>query len=372
MTTSRMQPQMIWEIDPWLEPYQGVITSRRQNAIKKENDLLSGDMRLTDFANAHHYFGMHRTKSGWVFREWAPNATAIYLTGFFSDWETQPHYALKPIGNGVWEGIFQEKDFSHEMLYKLSVHWPGGHGERLPAYATRVVQDEDTKIFSAQIWQPEKNYQWQYDHKRQRPENPLIYEAHTGMATEAESVGSFDEFREKILPRIKKSGYNTLQLMAIQEHPYYGSFGYHVSNFFAVSSRFGTPDAFKKLVDEAHKNGIMVIIDLVHSHSVKNVLEGLGLFDGTPYQYFHDGPRREHQAWDSLCFNYGKMKYCIFYCPTSNTGLKNITAMVFGLMALQACSITTMDWERLLPIMMTILTAIRMKMPSLTLCWQTN
>jgi 1,4-alpha-glucan branching enzyme len=301
-----MQPQMIWEIDPWLEPYQGVITSRRQNAIKKENDLLSGDMRLTDFANAHHYFGMHRTKSGWVFREWAPNATAIYLTGFFSDWETQPHYALKPIGNGVWEGIFQEKDFSHEMLYKLSVHWPGGHGERLPAYATRVVQDEDTKIFSAQIWQPEKNYQWQYDHKRQRPENPLIYEAHTGMATEAESVGSFDEFREKILPRIKKSGYNTLQLMAIQEHPYYGSFGYHVSNFFAVSSRFGTPDAFKKLVDEAHKNGIMVIIDLVHSHSVKNVLEGLGLFDGTPYQYFHDGPRREHQAWDSLCFNYGK------------------------------------------------------------------
>ncbi len=295
----------IWEIDPWLDPYKQTIIKRMQAASQKENDLLK-DASLADFANGHHFFGMHRTSKGWVFREWAPNATNIFLVGSFSDWQEKDEYRLEKKDHGVWEKEFPAKTFKHEDLYKLMMHWDGGQGERLPAYAKRVVQDDKTKIFSAQVWAPKNTFNWKHDKKRKRPENLLVYEAHVGMASEKEAVGSFDEFRKEILPRIKKAGYNTIQLMAIQEHPYYGSFGYHVSNFFAVSSRFGTPYDLKQLIDEAHNMGLMVIMDLVHSHSVKNVNEGLGLFDGSPYQYFHDGERREHTAWDSLCFNYGK------------------------------------------------------------------
>jgi 1,4-alpha-glucan branching enzyme len=156
------------------------------------------------------------------------------------------------------------------------------------------------------VWNPGKEYLWIHHSPETAERTPLIYEAHVGMATEEPRTGSYNEFRQNILPRIRKAGYNTIQLMAVQEHPYYGSFGYHVSNFFAVSSRFGTPEELKALVDEAHGMGISVIMDIVHSHAVKNVLEGLGMFDGSPFQYFHAGPRREHVAWDSLCFNYGR------------------------------------------------------------------
>ena len=134
----------------------------------------------------------------------------------------------------------------------------------------------------------------------------LIYECHIGMAQDYEGVGTYEEFRQNVLPRVVKDGYNAIQIMAIQEHPYYGSFGYHVSSFFAASSRFGTPDELKALIDDAHKNGIAVIMDIVHSHAVKNEVEGLGRFDGSYNLYFYGDSRREHPAWDSLCFDYGK------------------------------------------------------------------
>ena len=192
------------------------------------------------------------------------------------------------------------------MLYKLKVYWPGGEGERLPAYARRVVQDPHTHIFSAQVWHPATPYKWKHALPDQTEENPLIYETHVGMAQEEDHIGTYDEFREKILPRIIEGGYNTIQLMGILEHPYYGSFGYHVSNFFAASSRFGTPEELKALIDAAHAAGLRVIIDLGHSHAVKNENEGLSRFDGTEYQYFHAGARGYHTAWDSRCFDYGK------------------------------------------------------------------
>ena len=188
----------------------------------------------------------------------------------------------------------------------MIVSWPGGSGERIPAYATRVVQDEKTAIFSAQVWHPDSAYEWQHDNFVPDTKPLLIYECHIGMAQEREGVGTYDEFRELVLPRIAADGYNAIQIMAIQEHPYYGSFGYHVSNFFAPSSRFGTPEQLKALVDAAHAAGIAVIMDIVHSHAVKNEAEGLGRLDGTGTQYFYQGARREHPAWDSLCFDYGK------------------------------------------------------------------
>ena len=129
----------------------------------------------------------------------------------------------------------------------------------------------------------------------------LIYERHIGMAEEKEGVGTYREFKDLLLPRITADGYNCIQIMAIQEHPYYGSFGYHVSSFFAPSSRFGTPEELKELIDAAHEMGLAVIMDIVHSHAVKNVVEGLGALDGTRYQYFNEGARGEHSQSVSVC-----------------------------------------------------------------------
>ncbi len=293
--------------DPWLEPYADAINGRHEDVVRKEKELTNGGkMTLNDFANAHNYFGLHKTKTGWVFREWAPNATAIYIIGTFNDWKECDDYALTRIDNGVWEITLASDRLSHGDLYKLKIKWDGGEGERIPAYARRVVQDEQTLIFSAQVWAPARSYRFKVKDFKPTVSPLLIYECHIGMAQDAERVGTYEEFRKNILPRVAADGYNAIQIMAIQEHPYYGSFGYHVSSFYAASSRFGTPDDLKKLIDEAHKMGIAVIMDIVHSHAVKNEVEGLGRFDGSYDLYFYGDGRREHPAWDSLCFDYGK------------------------------------------------------------------
>lgn len=292
--------------DPWLEPFRAAIEGRHEDALRKEKELTGGENRLSDFANGHHFFGLHRDENGWKFREWAPNATKIYLIGTFNDWQEREDYGLKRLENGVWELALPEKAIKHGDIYKLHVYWDGGDGERIPSYATRVVQDEKSYIFSAQVWAPENPYQFTDEGFKPNTSPLLIYECHIGMGQNKEDVGTYDEFRENILPRVKTDGYNAIQIMAIQEHPYYGSFGYHVSSFFAASSRFGTPDELKRLIDTAHSMGISVIMDIVHSHAVKNEVEGLGRFDGSYNQYFYGDDRREHPAWDSLCFDYGK------------------------------------------------------------------
>ncbi|MGL5980228.1 MAG: alpha amylase C-terminal domain-containing protein [Phocaeicola sp.] len=295
--------------DPWLEPYAETIERRHQEAIKKEQELTKKEKTtLSSFASGHLYFGMHRTKKGWIFREWAPNAKEIYLIGDFNDWKETAAYKLKKVkgSNGNWEIELPVESIKHGDLYKLKVRWEEGEGERIPAWVRRVVQDDVTKIFSAQVWEPETSYRFKKRVFRPKTDPLFIYECHIGMAQEGEVVGSYNEFREKILPRIIAGGYNCIQIMGIQEHPYYGSFGYHVSNFFACSSRFGTPEELKELIDTAHQAGIAVIMDLVHSHAVKNEFEGLGNLAGDPSQYFYPGAKREHIQWDSLCFDYGK------------------------------------------------------------------
>lgn len=296
----------IVKIDPWLEPYAGSIYGRYEYFLQTEKKLTGGKQSLSDFATGYLYFGLHRVADGWVFREWAPNATAIFLIGDFNNWQRHPDYQLKKLQNGIWEIHLPEYAMGHTQLYKLLVEWEGGSGERIPAWAQRVVQDTQTKIFSAQVWNPFQPYEFKNRHFKPQRDPLLIYECHIGMSSQEEKIASYDEFRRNVLPRIAALGYNAIQIMAIQEHPYYGSFGYHVSSFFAPSSRFGTPEELKQLIDEAHGMGIAVIMDIVHSHAVRNEVEGLGRFDGTPYQYFHGGPRREHPAWDSLCFDYGK------------------------------------------------------------------
>lgn len=293
--------------DLWLEPFEEAINGRYRYVLGKKSELTNGGKQsLSDFATGYLYFGLHKTSKGWVFREWAPNATQIYLIGTFSNWKEDQAYAMTRLENGNWEIELPADVLHHGDLYKLIVHWNGGCGERIPAWATRVVQDAQTGIFNAQVWDPQTPYVFKTKNFKPATDPLLIYECHIGMAQQEEKVGTYNEFREKILPRVAKAGYNCIQVMAIQEHPYYGSFGYHVSNFFAASSRFGTPDELKELIDAAHALGIAVIMDIVHSHSVKNEVEGLANFAGDPNQYFYPGARREHPAWDSLCFDYGK------------------------------------------------------------------
>ena len=301
-----MSDSKFYSSDPWLDPFKTIIDKRIGKCVTKEHHL-AGNGTLEGFAMGHFYYGLHRSKDGWIFREWAPNAESIFLIGTFNNWKEKSEYKLERINTyGDWEIKLPYASITHGDLFKLLLHWQGGKGERIPSYATRLVQDDRTKIFTSQAWVPEIPYKWKIKDFRAAETAPVIYEAHIGMSTPEEKLGTYREFTEHVLPMIIRSGYNTIQLMAIQEHPFYGSFGYHVSSFFAASSRFGTPEDLKDLVDTAHESGIRVIMDLVHSHSVKNVNEGLGMFDGTPGQYFHTNERRNHIAWDSLCFDYGK------------------------------------------------------------------
>ena len=293
----------IYDIDPWLRPYREAVDARHAR-ILADRRKLAGDGPLGAAVNNHIYYPLHREDGRWVIREWAPNASRIFLVGDFNNWKRTEAYSFRPVGAGNWELSLPEMFLRHGELYKLWVEWPGGGGERLPAYVTRVVQDPVTKVFSAQVWDPEP-YEWKYRRPGRRP-HPLIYECHIGMSSEKEKVSTFDEFRRDVLPRVRRLGYNVLQIMALQEHPYYGSFGYQVSNFFALSSRFGTPEEFKALVDEAHRMGIAVIMDIVHSHAVSNEAEGLGRLDGRDDLYFYQGAAGHHPAWGSRCFDYGK------------------------------------------------------------------
>ena len=292
--------------DDWLMPHHKTITGRLRKAYEKERHLVGPAGTLAEFAMGHHYYGLHRDGNDWILREWAPNAQKIYLLADFTSWLPDEGYSMESVGDGNWELRIPAEKLKHNDQYKLHVCWEGGSGDRIPAWARRVVQDQHSLVFSAQLWDPPEKYRWKNAPMDKPPANPLVYEAHTGMATEDYKVGTWEEFRVHMLPRIEKAGYNTIQLMAVQEHPFYGSFGYHVSNYFAPSSRFGTPEELKALIDDAHGRGIYVIMDIVHSHAVKNEVEGISRYDGSYYQFFHEGPRGEHPAWDSRCFDYGK------------------------------------------------------------------
>ena len=297
---------MIFDNDAYLEPFKKQITNRYARLIIRRNEIAGYGKKIKDAINNHLYYGVHREGDCWAFREYAPNAVEIFVKGDFTDWKCDPKFAMTHVGGGNWELKVPLDCVAHGDLFKWHVKWNGGEGERLPAYATRCVQDKKTYLFAAQVWAPQEPYVWKHKFAK-KVDNPLIYETHIGMAGEELAVASFKNFTKNVLPHVAQMGYNTLQIMALQEHPYYGSFGYQVSNFFALSSRFGTPEEFKELVDTAHSYGIAVIMDIVHSHAVKNELEGLSNIDGAGgFPYFHEGEKGDHPAWGTRCFNYGR------------------------------------------------------------------
>ena len=295
----------IIEFDPNLKPFEGDINLRMNLYKAKKKELVKRGTKLTDFANAHEYYGIHHVDGGWIYREWAPSAYQLYLEGEFNNWDKTSH-PLRPIGNGNWE-LYLEGDNAlwEGCKVKTVVDANMTRTEHIPLYARRVVQDPYTTAFCAQVVDNRTGFDWT-DGSFRPEKTPFIYECHIGMAQEEGKVGSYREFADYTLPRIKKAGYNTIQIMAIMEHPYYGSFGYQVSNFYAPSNWFGQPRDLKYLVNKAHEMGITVLLDVVHSHAVRNTAEGINEFDGTVWQFFHDGGKGDHPAWGTKCFNYGK------------------------------------------------------------------
>lgn len=145
---------------------------------------------------------------------------------------------------------------------------------------------------------------FKFEHERPKHEQLRIYETHIGMSSKEEKINTFKDFRENVLPLIHSKGYNCIQIMAIQEHSYYGSFGYQVTSFFGASSRYGEPLEFKKLIDEAHRLKILVFLDLVHSHASKNEADGISRYDGSDFLFHRD----DHPLWDSKVFDYSKIE----------------------------------------------------------------
>ncbi len=298
------------KLDPFLKPYAPQLRQRFEHYQHFKSVIEKTGGILGEMSRGHLYFGFNRGESGVWYREWAPAAHSLSLIGDFNDWNRDAN-PMSIDDWGIWHLFLPDEDYSDRLTHgsRIKVHVKSALGEhdRIPAYIQRVIQESKT-AFTGQYWFPPKAYQWQHESPQldTTTEGLRIHEAHVGMAQEEEKVGTFTEFTQNVLPRIANLGYNTIQLMAIMEHPYYASFGYHVSNFFAVSSRFGTPEDLKALIDTAHGMGLLVIMDLVHSHAVKNINEGLNRFDGTDHHYFHAGTRGEHIAWDSLCFDYSK------------------------------------------------------------------
>ena len=306
-------PYRITEIDPWLAPHAGDIELRMDRFKEKRWQLVGDTPTLESFANGYLFFGFHRTKTGWVFREWMPGADEVRLFGEFNGWNKESH-PLDRGENGVWEIALQGKDsLKNGQKIKLWVRRGEEWFARLPAYSTRVVMDEEMKTLCTQVWDPEEPYPWtDAEFITVKPDAPLIYEAHVGMSQDREGIGTYREFADNVLPRVQNLGYNTVQLMAIQEHPYYGSFGYQVTNFFAAAHWYGDPEDLKYLVNKAHSLGIRVLLDVVHSHACPNVGEGLQLQDGTENQYFLEGGQGWHPAWGTKLFNYNRVEVLHF------------------------------------------------------------
>ncbi len=293
-------PLNILDYDPYLEPFKEDLSLRLFEFARTKKRLLGTDGSLVDFANGYKYFGFQQESKHWTFREWAPNAKRAWLVGDFNNWEN--NFELKQAYGGTWEiSIPGMLPVGSKVKVKLLL--PSGETVyRVPSYIMFAIPNERHELDGV-IVQPK------YDWKNKAPqlkEAPLIYEAHIGISTEEYKINSYKEFTRDVLPRIKKAGYNTIQLMAIMEHPLYASFGYQVSNFFAISSRFGQPEDLMELIDQAHGMGLRVLLDVVHSHAVKNIEDGLNYFDGTENQYFHEGERGNHPAWKTKLFNYGK------------------------------------------------------------------
>ncbi|KAK4382632.1 1,4-alpha-glucan-branching enzyme 1, chloroplastic/amyloplastic [Sesamum angolense] len=243
------------------------------------------------------------------------------VIGDFNGWNGSGHKMQKN-QFGVWSiripDINGNPAIPHNSRVKFRFkHSNGVWVDRIPAWIKYATQDPTR--FAAPydgVYWTLSSERYQFKHPRPpKPKAPRIYEAHVGMSSLEPRVNTYREFADDVLPRVRANNYNTVQLMAVMEHSYYGSFGYHVTNFFAVSSRSGTPEDLKYLIDKAHSLGLQVLMDVVHSHASNNITDGLNGFDvgqSSQDSYFHTGDRGYHKLWDSRIFNYANWEVLRF------------------------------------------------------------
>ncbi|XP_078579753.1 1,4-alpha-glucan-branching enzyme-like [Branchiostoma floridae x Branchiostoma japonicum] len=299
----------LYDLDSYLKPFDKEIKRRYKCFVEVLEHINQHEGGLEKFSRGYENFGIHVTEDGGlVMREWAPGAVELYLMGDFNGWNKTSHsFEKKPFGK--WELVLPPKDdgscpLDHLSKYKLVVKDKNGHLlERICPWAKYTIPSNETKIYEAMFWNPPEKYVFQQS-RPAPPRSLRIYESHVGISSWEGKVADYKHFAYNVIPRIKKQGYNCIQMMAIMEHAYYASFGYQITSFFAASSRYGPPDDLKLLIDTAHKEGITVLLDVVHSHASKNVLDGLNQFDGTNACFFHAGSRGNHDLWDSRCFDY--------------------------------------------------------------------
>lgn len=300
------------ELDPWLSPFKDALRKRYSKARNWISDIEKSEGGLEKFSRGTEKFGFNVDKENNItYREWAPNAEKASLIGDFNDWSRQTH-PMKKNEFGVFEIVIPAKDGQPAIQHnsKIKIMMVTKQGEeiyRIPAWIKYVTQDLSiSPVYEGRFWNPPQAEKYVFKHARpKQPKSARVYEAHVGISSPELRVSTYKEFTANMLPRIKKLGYNVIQLMAIMEHAYYASFGYQINSFFAPSSRFGTPEDLKELIDTAHGLGIVVLLDVVHSHASKNAEDGLNSFDGSDHLYFHGGKRGVHELWDSRLFNYG-------------------------------------------------------------------
>ncbi|OAY64393.1 1,4-alpha-glucan-branching enzyme 1, chloroplastic/amyloplastic [Ananas comosus] len=309
--------QRIYDIDPLLRGHHAHLDYRYSQYRKMRALIDQNEGGLELFSRGYENFGFHRSADGIVYREWAPGAKAAALIGDFNNWNPNADVMTRN-EFGVWE-IFLPNNadgsppIPHGSRVKIHMDTPSGVKDSIPAWIKFSVQAPGEIPYNGIYYDPPEEEKYVFQHPQPKaPKSLRIYESHVGMSSPEPKINTYASFRDDVLPRIKKLGYNAVQIMAIQEHSYYASFGYHVTNFFAPSSRFGTPDDLKSLIDKAHELGLLVLMDIVHSHASNNVLDGLNQFDGTDTHYFHAGSRGYHWMWDSRLFNYGSWEVLRF------------------------------------------------------------
>ncbi|XP_077246825.1 1,4-alpha-glucan-branching enzyme 1, chloroplastic/amyloplastic-like isoform X2 [Tasmannia lanceolata] len=312
----------ILALDPSLGRFKDHLLYRTRKYVEQKKLIEKYEGGLEEFARGYLKFGFNREKDGIVYREWAPAAQEAELIGDFNDWNGSNH-RMEKNQFGVWTIKIPDCDGNPAIPHNSRVKFRFKHGngtwvDRIPAWIKYATVDP-TKFaapYDGLYWDPPPSERYQFKYARPpKSDAPRIYEAHVGMSSSEPHINSYREFADNILPRIRSNNYNTVQLMAIMEHSYYASFGYHVTNFFAVSSRSGTPEDLKYLIDKAHGLGLRVLMDIVHSHASNNITDGLNGFDvgqSSQESYFHNGDRGYHKLWDSRLFNYANWEVLRF------------------------------------------------------------